>query len=640
VTDAEKETLIKKLGAMSNKAFDPRYDKENRRWFVGKIIDSLLSQKVPDADVEKKTNDVIAASSKALKSRITKGFSEGRLANRWKLYDKLTSRTQIIYGMIALHQEFLDPANADYFDFILERRFRSVQRMAFFVNPNNERNVFAYPTPPEKMKVNKHAALLWSGVRDGSLPFILTASGKADPMNAVEQLFKKNRAADRNLFACDPVATILHLDALRGAKNPDSLLKALVPVGDHYLKIDAPTGHFGNFPEGQRLVAVTSAPATAGTDVEIALGRVGPILALIQNKLSNTQLSTDAFIPFPGNLFMIVLGDLSESFLISGVNPVTKKIKLSSLKKNFAAGAKIYAIRTALPLYGTLPFHFITDSRADRALFEQISVKSADLQVGDHVYVLNHPLYLKYYPEGAWGGEHSFISEIGSRDSGASVFQTALKVEGHGLNKTLLGMGDEMLEWINTVLGILQALTRIHIDNLKTNGRKTTAKVKFITRTENNVSMNVFEYNMPYMHKLFREGRKEETITAGFVIKERASDPNVFQVFNANGKDSTRAPVVPSPDVFLAVVFTGAGASQQFEVSKWAAPYFNVHTAKFEAQPLFENNNKTPKLLTFEDLAKSKPFIVTDDIGDAFVTRPRVDFSAPYQKFLKTIGAI
>ncbi len=29
-------------------------------------------------------------------------------------------------------------------------------------------------------------------------------------------------------------------------------MKALIAVGDHYLKIDDPLGHFGNFPEGQR----------------------------------------------------------------------------------------------------------------------------------------------------------------------------------------------------------------------------------------------------------------------------------------------------------------------------------------------------------------------------------------------------
>ncbi len=32
--------------------------------------------------------------------------------------------------------------------------------------------------------------------------------------------------------------------------------------------------------------------------------------------------------------------------------------------------------------------------------------------------------------------------------------------------------------------------------------------------------------------------------------------------------------------------------------------------------------------------------MATDDVGDVYVTRPRVDFSATYQKFLQDNGAI
>ena len=59
-----------------------------------------------------------------------------------------------------------------------------------------------------------------------------------------------------------------------------------------------------------------------------------------------------------------------------------------------------------------------------------------------------------------------------------------------------------------------------------------------------------------------------------------------------------------------------------------------------QTQPLFEADNKTPKFLTFDDLVKAKPFFATDDVGDVYVTRPRVDFSATYQSFLKSSGAI
>jgi hypothetical protein len=645
MTDAEKKALIKKLGSDGNSAFDARFTGDNRTWFVAKIIDSLLAQGIADTKkIEQSTNDIITKSGNEVNKRIKAGFSAGSLPQIWKGYDAFKSRTQIIYGMIAMHPAFLDPANAGFFDFILERRYRAIQRMAFYVNPNSERNRFDYPSSAcgDVMKVNKEGAAFWDAASAGTSAFILTAAGKSEPENAVETLFKKNKDCDRNLFACDPLATTLHLDALRAAKDPGKLLKNLVAVGDHYLKIDNPMGHFANDPSGQRLVAVTSADVKKGIDREIPLGKVGRVLTFSKNQFTAADLAKDALIPVMGTFFMLVLGADSESFLIDGVNPVTKKIKIHNLTKSYdKAGAKLYVTRKKFPFYSALPFHFVTDSRPSHALFEQSSLKSADFQVGDHVYVINHPLYLLYYPAGAWGGEHSFISEIGTRDTSGSAFRNQLLVEGHGLADTLLGMGNDMVSWINTVLGILQALTLIHLSNLKANGRKDATGVKFLTRTEHGVKFNVFEYSVPYTHKLFREGGKLETITAGFVIKELDGDPKVFQVFNANGSDSTVTPKAPQPDVFLRVAFIGASfSSDQFSPSQWGVQYFNAQPARFESQPLFEKDNKTPKLLTFEDLAKSNPFFVTDDTEDAYVTRPRVDFSAAYQTFLKNSGAI
>lgn len=654
MTDVQKKALIKKLGAMSNKAFDPRYDGENRLWFVGKIIDSLLSQTVPDADIEKKTNDVIAASGKALKSRITKGFSEGSLANKWALYDKLTSRTQIIYGMIAMHPQFLEPANAAYFDFILERRYKTIQRMAFYVNPNNVRNVFAYPNG-KPMKVNMDATdrtdhpPFWKGTVNGNMPFVLTSHGRANPSDAIRVLFNSNKGDDRNLFACDPVATILHMDALSEAKNPDTLLKELAAIGEHYLKIDHPDGHLGTYLDGQLLVGVTSAQANAGNNVDMELGRIGEILSLMQPPLSAADLTTDNFFPFQGSDFTIVKGvqDVfkQESFKIDRVNPVKRQIRIGNLKNSYAPGAKLYMTKTVQPLYATLPQHFLSDTRSDRALFEQLTVKADDFQVGDHVYVVNHPLYPIFYPGGVWGGEHSFISEIGSRNTTDSIFRNALEVEGHGLSNTLLGMVDEMLEWNNTVLAIMQALARLHLGNLEKNGRPSVGglvnangfKFTFLKRTEGALSMNVFEYDMPYKYSVVLRGKPQTfNMTRGFVIKEStAASDTEFRVWSHEDKDSVTVKGKP-----LVASFIGAGPAERFKLSKWAVKFFNTRTVRFEAQSLFKADNKTPNPLIFDDVVKSKPFFATDDKGDAYVVRPRVEFGATYQKYLKNIGAI
>jgi hypothetical protein len=641
----DEKALIKKLGAKGGKAFDANYSPENRRWFVSKIIDFLESQAFPDSDIERLAKVFIAAATKAVNTRIKAGFSSGSLPNLWKDYDQLISRTQIIYGIAAMNPELLDAANSDYFDFILERRFRSIQRMAFFVNKNKERKIFGYPSAKcgNIKQVNKDAAAsFWTPVGADKLPFILTASGKADPKTAAETLFnKKDDECERNLLPCDPVATILHMDALRAAKNEDKLLQALAAVGDHYLKIDNPLGHFANLFTGQRLVGITSAPMTAtGTNVEIALSKVGHIIPFAQKQVTAADLKKDAYIPVDDTWFMIVLGADHHGFQINGVNPVSKKITARSLSKSYDAGAKVYATRAVLPMYQNLPHHFITDSRPTNALFEQLSVKSTELQVGDHVYVINHPLYLMFHPTGAWGGEHSFISEIGSRDTTGSIFRTDLKVEGHGLSKNLLGMVNDMLEWINTILSRFHVMTRIHLKNLKANGRKTTSEVTFIPPASGG-AFDFFEYDVPYDFFDHRT-KKSQHVSGGFVIRESANDPrNAFEIFNAESSDSTAVPSTPRPNVLYRIAFTGPSfPTGQFKVSNWGVEFYNEQSAKFGSQPLFEKDDKTPKLLTFDDLAKSKPFLVMDDAADAYVTRPRVSLDPTYQTFLKNNGAI
>ena len=660
MNDAQKKALRKKLGAKGNKAFDARYSAANREWFVGKIIDALSSQGVADADMEARVSAVISGAGSLLRTMIKKGFSAPAGTSKfWMLYSSLTSRTQIIYGMIAMYPAFLDPANASYFDFVLERRFRCIQRMEFFVNPNSQRQIFGYPDescPNSKgfMALNAPASAYWIGVLPESAvsptfrtaPFILTSAGKSSPNAADDALFTAEPAdCDRNLLFCDPLATTLHLDALFAAQNPDKLMQALISVGDHYLKIDSPLGHFANYDDGQRLLAVTSAPASSGSGVEIALGSIGRILLFSQTTLSPPYLAahpdlltTDADIQIDMTPFMVMLGDLNETVRIVGANPVTKKIKVDRLANDYAAGAKVYVVRVDPMKTAKLPYHLITDTRADHALFEQLSINSADLQVGDNIYVMNHPLYGHYYPAGAWGGEHAFIDEIDSRDITSTTFRNTLKAEGHGLDNTLLGLSTDMLSWINKILSILQAVTKIHLANLKANGRVPTGSVDFNTVQENGIDTNVFEYEMPFS---YRDEDGNAVKSPGFVIKELHADASAFWLYNAKDSDKGAVPTLPANGARVVVAFIGdTWATQQFTPSKWAVRCFNAQTAKLETLPLFEKDDRTPKLLTFDSLAKSKPFFVTDATADVFVTRPRVDFSSSYQTFLKTNGAI
>lgn len=655
VTDKEKQALINKLSGGSKIGFNAKYSTPNRKWFAGKIIDSLIAQNVPDSDIEQKANEIIAAAGSAVKARAKGGPAPGSLVDKWDKFDQLTSRTEIIYGMIAMNPQFLDPANSDYFDFILERRYRAIWRMHFYVNPNKYRGEFDYPGSG-KMQVNKDSNLLWKPFLDNSIPFILTPSGQNDPAGADETLFQRNKDTDRNLLSCDAVAAILHMDALRAAKDPGKLLKALVETTGQYLKIDHPGGHCANSPDGQRLAAVSSAHVNHGEHTDIEVGNAGPILELIKDQLTPQMLGDDNYISLnlPKMKFMIVQGDLKDFFKVESVDPATRMVRADKLANDYEVGARIYKFVLQFPFYDSLPFHFITDDRPGQALFEQRTLKATDLQVGDHIYVINHPLYRLYYPTGPWGGEHSFVTEIGTRDTSGNAFRNELRVEGHGVSRagTLLKMSEEMIGYVNKILGVLQALTRIHLANLKANGRATanvvtpngTFAVKFIARKEpdpggNMIDTNVFEYTGIYTFSYLSQGKMISDKYPAFVIKELASNPGAgFRVFSYLDTNSAVDPT-HAPKAIINVTFNGSGPADQFTLSKWVVTWFNTQTTRFEWLPLFETDNKTPVWLSFDDLLITKPFFVTGQTGDVYVTRPRVDFSAAYQTFLKSNGA-
>lgn len=662
MSDVE-QTLIKTLGAKSNKDFDSRYSVANRQWFVQTILNFFESQGNPDSALEGMTTTLIKAATAAMNARIKKGFSVGSLKEYWTAYNQIASRTEIIYDAIALNPLLVAPANSSYLDFIVERRFRAIQRMAFFVNPNDgsdsnpNRKIFNYPSAKRcssgLMSVNTQSKPLWSGGHtgdhDGTLPFLLTSAGKADPQKAVEAIFTVTPSfCERTLFACDPVATTILMDALRVASDPDKLLKVLAAVGDQYLKIDGPFGHFANYPDGQRLIGVVSgAGAAAGSNVEIPMGNVGGVLRFVQN-LDPADLKDDVFLPVPPDpWFMAVQNGISQGFKITGVNPVQKKIRVNPLSKAVTAGAKVYLTLKSRSFYSAMPYHFLTDDRPGNALFEQVSVTTSDLQVGDHLYIINHPLYLIYNPIGAWGGEHSFVYKIGSRDmkdTKFKLFRTDLQVAGHGLEGTLSSLMDAMLDMINVSLSRLQALTLIHLANLKANGRTSTSDVTFVppSGTGGQAGVNFFVYKKTYKYQEFDNGRGHDvTVTKGFILKESTTSQQTFSIFNSEGSDLSATPTAAeSGDAFSAAFIGTTFTSQQFLASNWGVTFFNPQTVTSTTLPFFEKDNKTGKLLKFDDLANSRPFMIVDDNSDGFVTRPRVNFDAAYLKFLKDNGAI
>ncbi|MCE8428171.1 MAG: hypothetical protein J5U19_07290 [Candidatus Methanoperedens sp.] len=620
-----KQNIIDDLSKNGEFVSDKRYSVENRKWFIKKIIEYLLSINRPESVIHQEAKNSIKIATDILKLRLKKGFKTGSLKEKWSIYSDIITRTQVIYDTIAMHPDFLSPQNHGYLDFIIERRFRTIKRMIYYVP--EDRNIFAYPYEGcLEEKVNKDAAAFWNGSISSTTAILLNNAGKADPVKAIESIFYRNRNCDRNIFYCGHVATILHMDSLLEARNKGDLIKKLVSEGEQFLKIDHPTEHFGE--HGNTFISVTLEPVVPGSNPDLKVSR---IWMFFTDKNEN-NMNNDNF--YPENIkCLIIQGYISEEIKITAVNPNQKKIRIEKISNEYTKGAKIY-------LYNKIvspPFHFISDTRSDKSLFEQVTVKLEDIQVGDHIYVTNHPLYYYFYPRrGVWGGEHSFITEIGSRDIKDSLFKTSLKVAGHGLdNNTILGMSDVMLNHVNTVLSILQSTTQIHLKNIKEHGtnnsRSAELSVTVKQGNENNKTYLYFEYETKWRY--YDEVEGGTLITKNdFVIRQEINNDRQFNLYNMHTKDSKILSEDQAEIFFIGSTFNNI---TQYEAVNWGVKFFDDIVGKYGIQPLFEDG-EIRKSLTTDDL---NPLTKFDETGDVFVTRPKVNFDANYQTYLKSIGA-
>jgi len=145
MTSEQQKKLIDKLSARKNSAFNLRYSENNRRWFIWKIIQHLLSINTPTEQIEAKTLQYIKDATTYVKANYKGGFNTGTLKDEWLSFSNSRSRIQIIYGVIASHPKLLEPQHASYLKFIINRRDRMIKRMVYYVNPNDNRKIFAYP---------------------------------------------------------------------------------------------------------------------------------------------------------------------------------------------------------------------------------------------------------------------------------------------------------------------------------------------------------------------------------------------------------------------------------------------------------------------------------------------------------------
>lgn len=89
MTNAEEQALIQKL-AGNDSAFAAEYSAPNRKWFVGKFIDSLESQSTPDSEMEHDGSNLRAMISFSL-CRARKDVGYSHTYNKLRTFGALSS---------------------------------------------------------------------------------------------------------------------------------------------------------------------------------------------------------------------------------------------------------------------------------------------------------------------------------------------------------------------------------------------------------------------------------------------------------------------------------------------------------------------------------------------------------------------
>ena len=241
--------IVDKLAEASK--FDADYAKEDRGWFITKVINVLSAQGVTDADIQSKVTTIVSKAKTFVKAngnfkigvKLDKDNAATERASRGR-------RVEILYGLIATDPGLLDTGNTALLTFVAKRRYRSIERMALFVNPNG-RGYFRYPNmcPTNQAKngwhwkINKDAEKYWEPLNPPvDIPIWMknppTAPASFDPVAAVRSLFtQKSDPCEGNLLDCATTMNVILMDSLLEGSDPKAFMGSLTARNPIYLSI-------------------------------------------------------------------------------------------------------------------------------------------------------------------------------------------------------------------------------------------------------------------------------------------------------------------------------------------------------------------------------------------------------------------
>lgn len=332
--------------------------------------------------------------------------------------------------------------------------------------------------------------------------------------------------------------------------------------------------------------------------------------------------------------------------------------------------------------------HLLWDETATR-LFSKEGAPATDLQVGDHVYVWNHPIYASLDPAGVWRGEHSLVVELKDRN-----LKNGIRFSGHGFElDTIAKINDAFLKTVNTLLHRAYTLGSIFLEYMRSGGTSLPASdvtgpehVQTTVPSDNGtqtVDVDLYLFDIDYEFNDYRQVPLGASIPKrqghGFIFSHmpgglKLPDNPARPTFALHGWETNLARVKfgdPSENIapnplgrrpFFQRTESPPSGGSGFDPPLWQLVFQgieNPHRDKpppFKLRKLFKRVKGRldielirPQEMPEEPLGKWKHALHEDDPlpqnvkdrEEVILTRPTVIlFDTPYEDFLKAAGAI
>ncbi len=547
LTETQKVTIIRALS--TRVYFNRHYSPINRNWFIRHMIDYYSAHGVADSAIRSTVQTFLTTCKTIVNSK--QNFTIGVPFGAAIVRAKKTRRIEILYGAMAANPDLSIAANANLLDFIVKRRYRSVMRMDYFVNPNHQ-GYFRYPgtcsTSGGNYQVNISATAYWTRYTN---QYFRTLSPPAPllPIINIEKLFiRKSNPCEGNLLDCARVMTVIFMDSLFESHDRTVLLPYLVAKPDFAYTVPG------------------SSPA------------------------------------------------VTYNFAYLGIcHPHDEPI-----------------------------VQFITDTSSE-GLFSKPNVPPTDLQVGDHVYIYNHPLYKVFNPNGSWRGEHALVYDINNRNYRS---RNGFLFGGHGKEGTLYQFYSAFMQELKTHIERTYAISKVHLEfrqagNVSDGTHTITGGTVIINTTTTGVK--IFEYHKTISYTDY--GNRGRTRTQSqFVVAHGNGLPYLFWI----DKETTTAgliangqPTEPIPLKRRTNPAPGSSSTDEYNPEFYSIVYRKPDSTTDEFYNLFQRVSGRIRLkqINIADLF-ADPFMVNPGTSDLRTTQPRSDASSAYQTFLRAHSAI